>query len=402
MSDLRLERKIVWLAALIQLANILDFMIILPLGPDLTTAINIPSSDMGMLGGIYTFAAAISGILIAPYLDRFDRKTAAIIFLLGLAISTFLCIFAFDTYSMLAARMLAGVFGGPVTAISLAMVIDMVPLARRGRAIALVTSAFTVSSVFGIPLALELAGLFDWKMPFIVIGGFSALVAFGIFILLPNMTSHMDRTEKKPKRTPIFRILKKTEVQLAYVLLSLMSFAQFMLFSGTIVYFTFNLGFPREDLGSIYFAAGLLSFAAMMMTGRVIDLYGARLLSRIITVVYVLVLADGFLHEPLMPVPAIFCLFMMCAAIMGVICSTISSEVPGEKERAAYMSLQSTARHLAAGAGGLAASLILTSDESGRLDNIEYLAAVSILCLAALPLVIVILRRVLNLKQDVA
>ena len=57
MSDLRLERKIVWLAALIQLANVLDFMIIMPLGPDLTTAINIPSSEIGLLGGIYTFAA---------------------------------------------------------------------------------------------------------------------------------------------------------------------------------------------------------------------------------------------------------------------------------------------------------------------------------------------------------
>ena len=397
-----LERKIVWLAALIQLANVLDFMIIMPLGPDLTTAINIPSSHMGMLGGIYTFAAAVSGILVAPYLDRFDRKKAAIVSLLGLAVSTFLCIFAFDTYSMMAARMLAGIFGGPVTALSLAMVIDMVPLDRRGRAIALVTSAFTVSSVFGIPLGLELAAMFDWKMPFIVIGGFGALVAFGIFILLPSMTGHMDKSDNKPKRTPLMGMLKRKEVRLAFSLLGLMSFAQFMLFAGTIVYFTFNLDFPREDLGRMYFVAGTFSFVAMMLTGRIIDLYGARSLSRIITVVYVMVLSDGFLHDPYMPVPIIFCLFMMCAAIMGVICSTISSEVPREKERAAYMSLQSTTRHFAAGAGGLAASLILTSDETGQLFNIDYLAIVSILCLSSLPVVIVILRRALNLKQDVA
>ncbi len=155
MSDIMLERKIVWLAALIQLANVLDFMMVLPLGPDLTRAINIPSSDMGLVGGIYTFAAAFSGILFAPYLDHCDRKKATLIFMLGLVISTFLCAFAWDRDSMLAARTLAGLFGGPVTALTMAMVVDIVPIKRRGRAIALVTSAFTVSSVFGGSLCVK-------------------------------------------------------------------------------------------------------------------------------------------------------------------------------------------------------------------------------------------------------
>ncbi|WP_438993774.1 MFS transporter, partial [Pseudemcibacter sp.] len=113
MSDIRLEHKVVWLSALIQLANVIEFMLILPLGPDLTIGIGIPSSNMGLLGGIYTFAAAFSAILVAPYLDRFDRKKAVIFFLIGLSVSTYLCSHAFDTYSMLAGRTLSGIFGGP-------------------------------------------------------------------------------------------------------------------------------------------------------------------------------------------------------------------------------------------------------------------------------------------------
>jgi len=51
MSDLRLGRKVAGFSALIQLVNVLDFMIILPLGPDLTMEINIPSSQMDLSMG---------------------------------------------------------------------------------------------------------------------------------------------------------------------------------------------------------------------------------------------------------------------------------------------------------------------------------------------------------------
>ncbi|MDA9771155.1 MFS transporter [Emcibacteraceae bacterium] len=398
MSDIRLERKVVWLAALIQLANVIEFMIILPLGPDLTIGIGIPSSNMGLLGGIYTFAAAFSAILVAPYLDRFDRKKAVIFFLIGLSVSTYLCSHAYDTYSMLAGRTLSGIFGGPLTALSLSMVVDMVPVARRGRSIAIVTSAFTISSVFGIPLALELAVMFDWKMPFIAIAIFALIVAVGIFITLPSMTNHIDMSSDTPKKIPLMSLLKRSEIRLSYILVSLQSFAQFMLFAGSINYFIFNLGYPRDGLSMIYIIGGALSFAAMMLTGRIIDFYGNRLLSFIVTIVYVMVLYDGYLHQPIMSVPFIFSSFMLCAAIMGVIASTISSEAPGDHERAAYMSLQSTCRHLAAGAGGLISSIILTTNSDGSLNNIEILALAAIICLVSLPFIIVILRKILNKK----
>ena len=127
----------------------------------------------------------------------------------------------------------------------------------------------------------------------------------------------------------------------------------------------------------------------MMLTGRIIDLYENRLLSFILTIVYVFILYDGYMHTPFMSVTFIFSSFMLCAAIMGVIASTLASETPGDKERAAYMSLQSTCRHLAAGAGGLISSLILTTNLDGSLNNIEALAITSILCLISLPFLIV-------------
>jgi predicted MFS family arabinose efflux permease len=74
------ERTLVLLVAAVQFVNILDFMMIMPLGPDFAAALGIPTSHIGVLGGAYTLAAAVSGIVGARVLDRFDRRTA-----LGLA-----------------------------------------------------------------------------------------------------------------------------------------------------------------------------------------------------------------------------------------------------------------------------------------------------------------------------
>lgn len=400
MSDLRLERKVVWLSALIQLANVLDFMIILPLGPDLTTEINIPSSQMGLVTGIYTFAAAFSAIIVARYLDRYDRKKAVIFFLSGLAISTFLTAFVWDTASMLAARTLAGLFGGPVTALSLSMVVDMVPISRRGRALAIVTSAFSVAAVFGIPLGLELALQFNWQMPFYVIALFAALVTFGVIILLPSMSGHIDHESEIPQTISVIEMLGRREIQLSFLSLALTSFAAFTVIASTINYFIFNLNFPREGLSELYIVGGVISFIAMMMTGRIVDLYGARLLSFVTALFYACVIADGFIHTPYMSVLFIFIFFMMSSAIMSVITSTIASEAPGHHERAAFMSLQTTVRHLAAGAGGVISSLILISDDSGRLYNIPTVAVISIICIISIPIIVVLLRKELNLIKN--
>jgi predicted MFS family arabinose efflux permease len=53
------------------------------------------------------------------------------------------------------ARALAGFFGGIVGGISLAMVGDLVPDARRASAVGAVMSAFSVAQVAGVPLGLS-------------------------------------------------------------------------------------------------------------------------------------------------------------------------------------------------------------------------------------------------------
>ena len=64
MSDdarVRSEGLIVLLVGAIQFINILDFVIPMPMGPDLAHGLGIPNSQIGLIGGSYTAAAAVSG-----------------------------------------------------------------------------------------------------------------------------------------------------------------------------------------------------------------------------------------------------------------------------------------------------------------------------------------------------
>jgi len=141
------ERSIVFLVGAVQFVNVLDFMMVMPLGPDFANALGITTSHIGIVGGSYTLAAAVTGVVGSLFLDRFDRRVALGVAMLGLVLGTALGGLATGLPSLLFARVVAGSFGGPATSLSLAIIADAIPKARRGKALGAVMAAFSVASV---------------------------------------------------------------------------------------------------------------------------------------------------------------------------------------------------------------------------------------------------------------
>ena len=68
------ERYLLLTLAGIQFSHILDFMIMMPLGPILIKAFGIGTHEFGLLVAFYSFSAALSGLFAATFIDRFERK----------------------------------------------------------------------------------------------------------------------------------------------------------------------------------------------------------------------------------------------------------------------------------------------------------------------------------------
>src|SRR6188768_1764270 len=101
------ERVLIFLVAAVQFVNVLDFMMVMPLGPDFAAALGIPTSHLGYIGGSYTAAAAIAGMFASMFLDRFDRRKALAVTMFGLVCGTVAGGFATGLHSLMAARILA-------------------------------------------------------------------------------------------------------------------------------------------------------------------------------------------------------------------------------------------------------------------------------------------------------
>ena len=377
------ERTIILLVAAVQLVNVLDFMMVMPLGPDFAAALGIPTSHIGMIGGSYTLSAAVAGVAGSSFLDRFDRRRALAVAMCGLFVATFAGGLARGLGTLVAARVLAGAFGGPATALAIAIVSDAVPPERRGRAMGAVMGSFSVASVFGVPAGLELARHLGWRAPFFGVALLGAAVTAVCVFLMPPMTAHLERPRSGSAAWDYSSLLGGV-AKLSLAATFLTTIGIFSVVPNLSAYLQYNLGYPRDGLWLLYLVGGTASFATMQITGKLVDRFGAFELVVVGTALHLSVLITGFIH-PLagVPVLAIFTGFMLSGSVRMVPMGSLNTRVPRPEQRASFMSAQSAVQHAGSALGALLSSLVLVSEPSGRLGRMDVVAwgALTVACL---------------------
>src|SRR5262249_2567236 len=155
---------LLFVLAPLQFMHTVDFVIVMPLAPHLKRGLGIGTQQFGYVVSAYGLAAFLAGLLVAPWLDRFDRKRSLLTLFAGFTLGTLLCAVAPDYPWLLAGRALAGGFGGLVAANVMTIVGDAFPDRRRGLATGVVMSAFSISSIVGVPAGLLLTEFVEsWR-----------------------------------------------------------------------------------------------------------------------------------------------------------------------------------------------------------------------------------------------
>ena len=357
----RAQWLIVLLIGAVQFVNILDFVIVMPLGPDFAKALGIGESHLGYVGGAYTGAACVSGLLGSLFLDRFDRRKALALSMLGLVMGTAAGGLAFDLPSLLVARVLAGAFGGPATSLSFSIIADSIPTQLRGRAMGTVMGAFSIASVLGVPAGLWLAEHFGWRAPFIGVASVGVVVGAGALFLLPPMTGHLKATTHPVNPGSL---LTDPLVQLSYLMTIVVMMAGFVLIPNIAAYLQLNLGFPRSALKYAYGAGGIASLLATQLGGRWVDRFGSFRVGTIGAFMSIAVVYAYFYvpHEnvPVVAVLFVFVTFMIANGLRNVSYNTLTSKVPDPSIRARFQSFQSAAQHGASAVAAIASAQLLS------------------------------------------
>jgi predicted MFS family arabinose efflux permease len=388
------ESTTVLLVGAVHFINVLDFVMVMPLGPDFTAALGIPTSYVGLIGGSYTASACVSGLIGAFVLDRFDRRAALAVAMLGLVAGTAAGGLATGLGTLVAARVMAGFFGGPATSIGYAIIADCIPPERRGRAIGALMGAFSIASIVGVPVGLELARAAGWRAPFLAVGALGVPVTLGVAFALPPLRRHL---EGGPPRAPgLGELFADGTVRWSYTMTALAMLSIFIVVPNVATFFEFNLGYPHAHLSRLYLAGGLASLLSMRAVGSLVDRFGSAATGAFGALLFVAGTWAAFVASPppLSPV-VLFVALMVSGAFRNVSSNTLTSKVPNPRERARFMSVQSAVQHAASAVGGFLSTRLLSERPDRSLVGMPRVALIaSLLALALVPVLWLVDRRV--------
>ncbi|MEJ2764336.1 MFS transporter [Photobacterium sp. MCCC 1A19761] len=394
----RAKRAVLCLALLISMVSIGTLMMVMPLGVDFVADLGMKTESIGYISGGAMFASALVGFFLAPYLDRYDRKTAIITFLVLRSAFIFVCGLATTQNELLLWFILTGCFSGPMVGLMMAAVIDVTAIQERGKAMAFVASGFSLAAILIVPLSLQISQWLSWQLAFFFFSLLGFVLALACWLLMPTMRAHIKAADA-PKATPLTTMLRSAPFVLAMLLVAVSMFGHFLLVPNLAAYFQFNLSFPREQIGVLYFIGGVASIVAMQLCGRLLDRGWVTQTICVASLLVAVVVYVGFVSPGHWPVYLIFMVFMAASSARTSSVSAITSRVPRPEHRAAFMSYQGTMTNVAAGVASVVASLYLTTGEASQLQGIPEMGMVTILCTLAIPVCMLLLLRSLNKQQ---
>jgi len=382
------EKFLLWTLALINFIHIVDFMILMPLGPQLMRIFEISPREFGLLVSSYTFSAGISSFFGAFFLDRFDRKKILLWVYMGFTLATLACALSPSYSILLFARVLSGLFGGLTSALILAIIGDVIPDQRRGRAMGLVMAAFSVASVLGVPLGLFLASLSNWHTPFFILTGTSLLSLVMVYKFIPSIRDHLDQGYLRPNpMLVISRVIGNSNQMRAISLSVMMMFGQFMIIPFLSPYTVSNIGFTEMQLTYIYMAGGAFTIFTSPWVGKLSDKYGKLKIFTIFMALNVVPIAI-ITHlgvTPIFFVLMVSTLFFVTSNGRFVPAAALITGTAKPENRGSFLSFNSAVQQMATGLASLITGVIIGENAAGELTNfnlVGYLAIFfSLLCI---------------------
>lgn len=375
----RSERAMLLILAGIQFCHVLDFMILMPLGPFLISALGISTHEFALLVASYSFSAAVAGLLMAPIVDRFERKRFLLGIFIAFAVATLLCALSPGFITLLVARGLAGIFGGMMGAMVHTMVADAIPFDRRAKATGYVATAFSVSSIAGVPLSLLLADTLGWQAPFLLISLLSAsLIWFG-YKALPEFHGHLDARKEGRAVRQMMRVAVEPNHLKAMLLTGLVIFGGFTVIPYITLYAISNIGIAGDQIPLIYFLGGAATLVTARLIGALADRFGKVTVFRLVAVAacvpVLLVTNMGAISlSAWLVITTLF--FILVSGRMVPLLAIVGAAVKPH-ERGTFLSLNTSVQSMAMGLASMVGGLFITQTPDGLISGYVWVGLIA-------------------------
>lgn len=376
------QKLVVFLLAITQFTVVLDFMVMSPMGDILMKAIDLKPAQFGVAVSAYAFSAGASGLLTAGFADRFDRKKLLLFFYSGFIVGTFFCGFANGYWTLVAARVVTGLFGGVIGSISMAIITDIFTLQQRGRVMGFVQMGFGASQVLGIPIGLYIANNWGWHSAFLWIAVMALIIVIIIAVKLIPITAHIGLQKHQSALKHLWSTFSQKEYRIGFLATALLSIGGYMMMPFGSAFAVNNLHVSHEQLPLLFMISGVASLIIMPIVGKLSDRYDkfkifalASLWLMVVVLIYTNLGVSPFYLVVVLNI-------LMMAGILSRMTpsSALISAVPQMKDRGAFMSISSSLQQLAGGvAASLAGVIIVQPTKESPLEHYPTLGIIVVL-----------------------
>ncbi|HKG08601.1 MAG TPA: MFS transporter [Pedobacter sp.] len=356
------QKLVIAILALLQFTIVLDFMILAPLGDFLMKALTISPQRFGLVVSSYAFSAGASGILAAGFADKFDRKKLLLFFYIGFIVGTLCCALAATYWMLLGARIVTGLFGGVIGAITLTIMADIFTVNQRGRVMGFVQMAFSGSQILGIPIGLYLANAWGWHSTFLMIVVLASLITIVILLKIKPIDSHLALQSDKNAFLHLWHAISNPSYQTGFIATAFLSVGGFMLMPFSSSYLINNINISADQLPLVFMFTGISSIIIMPLIGKLSDKVDKFL---IFTGGCILAIIMILIYTNLVPVPLWQVVVINMIMFMGIMsriipATTLTMSIPEMTDRGAFMSVNSSLQQMAGGLAALFAGIIVT------------------------------------------
>lgn len=374
------EKAILYLLALTNFCHVLDMMVLMPLGNELMDSFSIQPIQFSWLVSSYSISAGIASVLAAAYMDRFDRKKLVMLTLFFFGLSTLYCAFA-PTYKLfLLGRIMTGTFGGLTNSVVIAIMSDLIPYQRRGKAMGILSMAFAFASVLGVPLGLFIADIWGWHFPFIFIFFITVIIGITLYFVLPSMSEFVNKTSKRNPIAEIKMIYKDNNAMVALVLAYTMVLGQFLIIPFITPYSIRNIGISQDTIKYIYLVGGAFTLFTAPLIGKYSDRIGNLKMFRIMLIcsLFSIFAITNLMSASLVVILIITTSFFIFSSGRMIPAQTMITGAVRQEIRGGFLSFRTALIEFGAGTASLISGWIITELPDGKLANYNYVGYLSI------------------------
>ncbi len=259
--------------------GVADNQMIAALLPVLTGSFSVSVKVAGLLVVFYSVAAAVASFVSGALSDRYGRRRFLLIGVLVFGSASWLASRARTFDELMLARALTGLAAGTISTCSIAFAGDWFDYAVRGRAIGLISSAYFVAPIIGVPLAGQIADHWGWRRVFVFFAVLAAAVACASVALPKGADSHRQPERSRTSMLSVRSLLQRPDLVAALGIAFLVSggLVGFITYIGQWLHDRFAIA--TGEITLVFMAGGLASVVGAPLGGILSDRWGKRTVS---------------------------------------------------------------------------------------------------------------------------